>query len=559
MKDNYSVLGVNPEATPQEIKQAYRRLIRKYHPDVNPSPDAEARFREVREAYEALRRQRFPAPSPPAVEDFGEAEGEVGEEVEDVQGPPCSHRESEASDVGSDPEDIGPEPEPLKKGFVQRWGWFLLGLPLLLIIAFLACTWFPGGLMEKNRLILQEGDRQWSIDLNDLGFDGKDPETIDSKKLDAWLNQIRKEVDQPPQNARVQRLGEPIRPAREGWIMDKSAIHRNLSTLPKILNTPQPVPMKKAKPLVTAKDLRQVDRKLIGSYTTYFNKENQARVHNIRLSAKLLDRKVLNPGEVFSFNQTVGERSRERGFLPVKSRVSGEFSEGVGGGVSQISSTLFNSVDAAGMEIIYRFSYARQDTYVPSGRDATVSWDQPDFRFLNNLKEPILIRTALDEHSVTVRIFSTPDVKVMERTIPQPPRVLPQDVPTQPDEPSDKLDPKQVKEGTPNREVDPSDQRVPTTGGTKGTSTGGGDGSTGDGDALTTGGDTEGGTGPGGGEGEVNGRDPGEQPGEHPGESGGDTGTSGGDPGDASSTAGGADSSASSGSVTGGPELPDPV
>ncbi|EGK10405.1 VanW family protein [Desmospora sp. 8437] len=559
MKDYYSVLGVNPEATPQEIKQAYRRLIRKYHPDVNPSPDAEARFREVREAYEALRRQRFPAPPPSAVEDFGESEGKVGEEVEDVQGSPFSHRESEASDVGSDPEDIGPEPDPLKKGFVQRWGWLLLGLPLLLILAFLACTWFPGELMEKNRLILQEGDRQWSIDLNDLGFNGKDPETIDSKKLDAWLNQIRKEVDQPPQNARVQRLGEPIRPAREGWIMDKSAIHRNLYTLPKILNTPQPVPMKKAKPQVTAKDLRQVDRKLISSYTTYFNKENQARVHNIRLSAEVLDRKVLNPGEVFSFNQTVGERSRERGFLPVKSRVSGEFSEGVGGGVSQISSTLFNSVDAAGMEIIYRFSYARQDTYVPAGRDATVSWDQPDFRFLNNLKEPILIRTALDEHSVTVRIFSTPDVKVMERTIPQPPRVLPEDVPTQPDEPSDKLDPKQVEEGTPNREVDPSDQRVPTTGGTKGTSTGGGDGSNGDGDALTTGGDTEGGMDPGGDAGEVNGRDPGEQPGEHPGESGGDTGTSRGDPGDASSTAGGADSSASSGSVTGGPELPDSV
>ncbi len=538
MKDYYSILGVHPESTSQEIKQAYRRLVRKYHPDVNPSPDAEAHFREVREAYEALLKQRL---SVPPVEDFRESEGEVTEEV---RGSPSSYREPDPPDVDSDGEDTEPEPEPLKKGLIQRRRGLLLGLAVLLILGFLAWTWFPGGWMEKDRLILQKGNRQWSIDVNELGFDGKDPQTIDKKKLDAWLSQVEKEVDQPPQNARVQRWGESIHPAREGWVMDKSAIRQQLSTLPQGLNKPLPVPMKTAKPQVTSRDLKQVDRKLIGSYTTYFNGENQARVHNIRLSAKLLDRMVLNPGEIFSFNQAVGERSRERGFLPVQSRVSGEFSEGVGGGVSQISSTLFNSVDAAGMEIIYRFSYTKQDTYVPAGRDATVSWDQPDFRFLNSLKEPILIRMELDEGSVTVWIFSTPDAKVVKRAIPQTPQSFPEDVPTQPDRPSDQLDPQQVKKGT--GKVDPSDQGKSTVGGTQGSSAGGGDQPKKDREPVTTGGDAEAGTDPEEEEEDIHEGEP-EEP---PTENDGDTETSREDPGEAPSAA--------SGPIPDGSNPPDP-
>ena len=78
--------------------------------------------------------------------------------------------------------------------------------------------------------------------------------------------------------------------------------------------------------------------------------------------------------------------------MPAKIIVRGEFSEGIGGGICQISSTLYNAVDRAGLKIVERYSHSRSVPYVPPGRDATVNWGGPDFSFKNNYNQPILIR-----------------------------------------------------------------------------------------------------------------------------------------------------------------------
>ena len=93
--------------------------------------------------------------------------------------------------------------------------------------------------------------------------------------------------------------------------------------------------------------------------------------------------------------------------MPAKIIVRGEFSEGIGGGICQISSTLFNAVDRAGLTIIERYSHSRSVPYVPHGRDATVNWGGPDFSFRNNYNQPILIRAQALPGRVYISISSS--------------------------------------------------------------------------------------------------------------------------------------------------------
>lgn len=85
-------------------------------------------------------------------------------------------------------------------------------------------------------------------------------------------------------------------------------------------------------------------------------------------------------------------RTPDKGYMKAPVIVRGELSEGVGGGICQVSSTLFNAVDRAGLEIVQRYSHSRRVPYVPPGRDATVSWGGPDLRFQNKYNQPVLIR-----------------------------------------------------------------------------------------------------------------------------------------------------------------------
>nr|WP_255724736.1 VanW family protein [Shimazuella soli] len=137
----------------------------------------------------------------------------------------------------------------------------------------------------------------------------------------------------------------------------------------------------------------------------------------MRIASKSINNIILLPGEIFSFNKIVGERTYQKGYRVARKIVKGEYSEGIGGGICQISSTLFNSVDEAGLFIVKRFSFNSLTTYVPSGRDATVSWGGPDFRFKNNLDKPILIRSQVKEGKVTITTYSVPNVKLRPKKV----------------------------------------------------------------------------------------------------------------------------------------------
>lgn len=293
--------------------------------------------------------------------------------------------------------------------------------------------------ISSERLILELDGETYEVNLEDMGYDGKDPNTIDEKKLRQWLDTVKARVDRPAVNAKANRLNGKITPEQVGRYMDTEKVNEWLKDIPSWINQPRQIPVMKVEPDITAEDIRNVDQKMIGKYTTLFDPNNDNRNTNIRLASEAIDGLILMPGEEFSFNKVVGERTPERGYKEAGVIVRGEYSEGIGGGICQVSSTLYNSVDEAGLEITRRVSHSAEVTYVPPGRDATVSWGGPDFRFKNNLNKPVLIRIMMGESKLTVKTYTVPSAKVKQREVQEPPKSFMQMQVDNPDQPTEQL------------------------------------------------------------------------------------------------------------------------
>ncbi|MBR5959784.1 MAG: VanW family protein [Clostridia bacterium] len=166
---------------------------------------------------------------------------------------------------------------------------------------------------------------------------------------------------------------------------------------------------------------------LISAYTTSTTNNNN-RNANIELSARAINGITVQPGEIFSFNGATGERTAAKGYKEAPAISGGQSKDEVGGGVCQTSSTLFNAVVRADLEIIERNAHAWPSSYIEKGFDATVNWPGLDFKFKNNTNQPIFIVAGYSKRKVTVNIYGMslgPGVKIdleseVIRTIPQP-------------------------------------------------------------------------------------------------------------------------------------------
>ncbi len=143
----------------------------------------------------------------------------------------------------------------------------------------------------------------------------------------------------------------------------------------------------------------------IAQYTTRFDSTQVNRTENIRLAAKALDGKLLAPGERFSFNKSVGERVAEAGYKEALIIEGNTFTPGLGGGVCQVSSTLYNVVLLAELEINERHRHSLPVNYVPPGRDATVSFPILDFKFTNSIDAYLQIRSFVDGNTLTFQLY----------------------------------------------------------------------------------------------------------------------------------------------------------
>ncbi|WP_085992556.1 VanW family protein [Oceanobacillus senegalensis] len=229
---------------------------------------------------------------------------------------------------------------------------------------------------------------------------------IDEQKLDLLMNDLEEELYQPPVNAKFDETNTIV-PGKPGVTLDRNKFQiefrkRFYNHSSKKLR----VPVTGVYPKVDSGLLKEISTRQLGSYATFFRQSNKERSNNIELAAEAIDNTVIFPGERFSFNEVVGERTKEKGYKQAPVIVKGELAEDIGGGICQVSSTLFNAVDLQGIQIIERYAHSRNVPYVPSGRDATVSWWGPDFVFKNLYNEPILIRARAEHGKMIVQIYT---------------------------------------------------------------------------------------------------------------------------------------------------------
>jgi vancomycin resistance protein YoaR len=139
---------------------------------------------------------------------------------------------------------------------------------------------------------------------------------------------------------------------------------------------------------------------LLASFSTSFNPWDSERNQNLRLATRRIHGTVLKPGEIFSYNKNVGHRTQQEGFRMAPVILDGKLVPDWGGGVCQVSSTLYNAVLLADLDIVDRSNHGRAIGYVPLGFDATVVDGQIDFKFKNNLKSPVLIHSVVTDNEL---------------------------------------------------------------------------------------------------------------------------------------------------------------
>ena len=166
------------------------------------------------------------------------------------------------------------------------------------------------------------------------------------------------------------------------------------------------IPLKTLYPDVTTNEIgTEAFPDKLATYSTSYASSNANRSTNIALAASKINGTVLMPGEEFSFNGTVGKRTAANGFKTATVYSNGQVTTDYGGGICQVSSTLYNTVLKANLEITNRINHTFTVGYVPIGLDATVSWGSPDFKFKNNRSYPIKIVATTSNKRLTISVF----------------------------------------------------------------------------------------------------------------------------------------------------------
>lgn len=182
--------------------------------------------------------------------------------------------------------------------------------------------------------------------------------------------------------------------------------------------TPTPTPEPKPNP-APVKPYVAPYGKVLGTYTTKAKWGQTNRNTNIRLACEAINEYVVQPGAQFSFNTVVGQRTKERGYKEAGVYVNGQVDTGVGGGICQVSSTLFNAALLSNMTITARRAHSLPVSYLPRGRDAAVSWGGPEFKFKNPYSFPVMICTYFNPNTCEIVISikgradaTAPNVKI---------------------------------------------------------------------------------------------------------------------------------------------------
>ena len=229
---------------------------------------------------------------------------------------------------------------------------------------------------------------------------------VDPRTIDPILTKISGEVVVPHRDAKIRLIDDVFEIEQEshGLQLDFAATRKAIVSAAKANLSVVKAVMQPDQPKVTAKDLQSIDA-VLAAYTTRFPAWRRDRTHNLRMAAKEIDGTVVLPGGTFSYNDVVGPREKARGYRDAPIFVKGMLVPGTGGGVCQVSSTLYNAALLSNMEIVHRSHHSSEVPYVASGRDATVAYGFLDFEFRNTLSSPIYIATAVKGSRLVVAIY----------------------------------------------------------------------------------------------------------------------------------------------------------
>ena len=230
--------------------------------------------------------------------------------------------------------------------------------------------------------------------------------TLDEHRVKQTIAQVAQRIDRPHRNASVHVVAGrlEIRPDSCGIKLNQGKALAEVSSALQMGLAVIRLPAEVDRPEVTVADAQTIDT-LLGRYTTSFNPGKRDRTHNLILAARAISGAVIKPGKQFSYNNTIGPRELSTGFRNAIIFVKGKQEQGVGGGICQVSSTLYNAVLLAGLKVVERSHHSRTVPYVVPGRDATVAYGVRDFRFENPNSTAICVLTTIGRARLTVDIY----------------------------------------------------------------------------------------------------------------------------------------------------------
>ncbi len=245
-----------------------------------------------------------------------------------------------------------------------------------------------GKIIDEDKFkkeIIENIKEQFNNSVNSIEIPTKDaePSKIDIEKI---YNEVHKEA----KDAYIVEQPFELHKEEEG-IDFKISIDEAKKMLEEEKDTYK-IPLKISTPKVKVKDLGdKLFKDTLSKYTTIYDSSNTNRASNIALAAKTINGTILLPGETFSYNGKLGNTTKEKGYKPGGAYVGGKIVQTYGGGICQVSSTLYNAVLYANLGIVERYNHSYSVSYVPAGRDATVSYGGKDFKFKNTRSYPIKI------------------------------------------------------------------------------------------------------------------------------------------------------------------------
>ena len=279
---------------------------------------------------------------------------------------------------------------------------------------------------------LQYDETRWKLprwriaELLSLPVGGETHVAIAGPGAEAWFDKLRQNIEHAPVDA-----GFAVNPGGVEIVPDEPGLGIDVPATAKALLAAATSPTARTAELAvrtTTAERTTADASAMGItgvvgsyYTTYGG--IPSRLHNVALVAQLIDGALIAPGKTFSFNGTTGERTAEKGFQEAPVIINGELQTGLGGGICQVSTTVFNAAYEAGLQIDERVNHALYISHYPLGRDATVNYPDQDLKFTNDTDHWLLLRTFVGSGSLTVNLYGTPQNRRVE-TVERPLRVV---------------------------------------------------------------------------------------------------------------------------------------